>query len=112
MRRVLTTIGLVLDVIGAVTLAVGLFRAPVPLTPGWLRSPADTAADRSYGTVGGLYLVAGFGLQIVASIDRSGDGSAWAAALTLVVGAPLAVALCHATRRLHLRRMNVYRKRS
>jgi hypothetical protein len=45
-----TVIGLSLDVVGAVALAVGLFRAPIPLTLGWLRAPEDAAEDRAYGT--------------------------------------------------------------
>jgi uncharacterized membrane protein len=85
-----TTIGLVLDVIGAVALSIGLFRHPVPLTPGWLRDPPAAAEDHAYGITGGAFLISGFVLQIVGSTGTPQPvpfvrAMVWAA-VTLVVG--------------------------
>jgi hypothetical protein len=38
------------DVVGAVLVVLGLFRGPLPLTPGWARGPTETAEDRAHGT--------------------------------------------------------------
>ena len=65
----LSILGLACDFVGAVVLAVGLFRAPQPLYPGWLRSPVEAASDRAYGTVGAFFLAGGFGLQSLQYFD-------------------------------------------
>jgi hypothetical protein len=95
---VLSTIGLVLDLIGALVLARGLFRGPVSSTYGLpIRSLEDVAADRAYGVVGGGFLIVGFCLQVVANILHTGRSSAeakiGAAAATLVGGTAVAVGL-------------------
>jgi hypothetical protein len=98
MGTVLATIGLVLDLLGALVLARGLFRGAVPSTYGLpLRSLEDVAADRAYGVVGGGFLIVGFCLQVAANILHTGRSSAEAkteaAAGTLVGGAVLAIGL-------------------
>jgi hypothetical protein len=63
--------GLSLDIIGAFLTVFGLFRHPAPLTLGWTRDPLTSSADRAFGTVGGLWLVSGFVLQIIGTADSS-----------------------------------------
>jgi hypothetical protein len=107
---VLSTIGLVLDLIGALVLARGLFRGAVPSTYGLpIRSLEDVAADRAYGVVGGGFLVAGFCLQVTATILHTGRSSAGAeveaAAGTLVGGAALAIGLWRVANAWFLRQL-------
>jgi hypothetical protein len=45
LNAVLTTLGLVVDIIAALLLVVRLFRHPKPLCPGWHYSPPDAAAE-------------------------------------------------------------------
>jgi hypothetical protein len=63
MRHVLSAIGLALDLVGAITVVVGLFRPPRPLFPGWSYAPDDAARDSAFGVVGASLLSCGFTLQ-------------------------------------------------
>jgi hypothetical protein len=67
----LPVIGLALDLVGALLLTLGLFRAPQLLYPGWGRSPDEVAEDRAYGTAGAAFLAGGFTLQAMPSLGVS-----------------------------------------
>ena len=106
----LPIIGLALDLLGAITLAIGLFRAPTRLYPGWNRSPEEAATDRAFGTVGAGLLVVGFATQALPSF-----GVEWAAccaaekalglAATLGIGTLSAYGLYGFARIFHMRRL-------
>lgn len=86
----LTIIGLSLDVVGAGVLAIGLFRPPQELFPGWSRDQLEAVTDYASGITGFGFLAIGFGLQGIAVLTAGGP-PAWcaallAAAVTLVVG--------------------------
>jgi hypothetical protein len=97
----LSAIGLALDLLGATALAMGLFRRPRPLYPGWAHSPDDAARDVAYGVTGWTFLALGFVLQSLPHFGVSADGSdaaVLAAALASVaLGAVAAVVLFGAT---------------
>ena len=81
---VFTTVGLVLDMIGALALLLGLFRHPRLLYPGWERSPQDAAKDRAFGITAGVFLITGFAGQIA---GNAGVGPpAMSLACAVVVG--------------------------
>ena len=93
----LTTIGLVLDIIGAIALVIGLFRHPRPLYPGWNYHPTDAATDHAYGISGGVFLTLGFIGQILGSTGTPHPvpfvrAMVWAA-VTMIVGLLLAYVL-------------------
>jgi hypothetical protein len=103
-------IGLTLDVIGAVVLAVGLWR-PVKLGTyeGNVRDRSEVAADRASAITGAAFLVFGFGLQGVSAV-AGGAGSSvpraiLAAAITLGLGSLVAWVAHKALRRAFLRRI-------
>jgi hypothetical protein len=97
MTSVLSAIGLALDLVGATALAMGLFRRPRPLTPGWSHSPDDAARDVAYGVTGGTFLALGFTFQSLPYFgvsEHGSHGAALAAALaTVALGAVAAVVL-------------------
>jgi hypothetical protein len=67
---VLSIIGLSLDVVGAVALAVGLFGRVVPSTWGGdVRSPEGVAHDTAFGLIGAPFLIAGFVVQSLYYFD-------------------------------------------
>ncbi|MEA2332469.1 MAG: hypothetical protein QOH58_2607 [Thermoleophilaceae bacterium] len=104
-----------MDVVGAILLVIGLFRAPMPLYLGWQRTPEDAAEDRAYGTVGGLYLVVGFVMQALPSFGASWSGcsgwKAFAAVVTLGAGGLLAVVLWGVAYIVFLRRADAWARR-
>lgn len=59
----LSVIGLSFDLVGALTLSVGLFGHVRPLLVGWKHSPLDVAHDIAAGLTGGLLLTSGFIIQ-------------------------------------------------
>jgi hypothetical protein len=69
-------IGFAFDLLGAITLAVGLFRAPTALYPGSDRSPHEAASDRTLGPFGALFLVIGFTTQQLPGFGVTWNGSA------------------------------------
>ena len=91
----LSLVGLALDLVGAVTLVVGLFRPPRHLTPGWAHSPEEAARDAGFGVAGASLLAAGFALQSLTYFGVSVHCALWArllvAATALVAGAVYAV---------------------
>lgn len=92
--------GLALDMIGAVLLTLGLFRRPLPLFPGWTRSPLEAANDRAYGTTGGALLLMGFLGQLAGAAgfgSRARGSVLFTAAVVFVAGALLAYAMFGAT---------------
>lgn len=99
-----------LDGIGAISLVLGLFRAPIVHTFGGSRpSPSELAADdRAYGVVGGAFLVVGFALQEVGTItdaSASTSAEAIAAGVTSAVGVPVAVLAWRTLRSMFRRRL-------
>jgi hypothetical protein len=67
---VLSIIGLSLDVVGAVTLATGLFSHVVPSTWGGdVRPPEQVAHDAAFGLIGAPLLLAGFAFQSLYYLD-------------------------------------------
>lgn len=62
----LSIIGLAFDLVGAVTLVLGLFRPPRPLFVGWAHSPDEAARDAAFGVSGGTLLAFGFTFQSLA----------------------------------------------
>jgi hypothetical protein len=107
---VLSVIGLALDLVGAVALTIGLFRGPLPLYPGYVRSPEDAATDRAYGTVGGGFLVVGFALQALTycgiNLDSGSMANILAAVIALCLGALGATGLWGCAYIVHLRRVD------
>jgi hypothetical protein len=91
---VLSAIGLVLDLVGAVALTLGLFGHSRYTTVGLSRGPADVAHDRAFGIVGAFFLSLGFvlqGLQYVGvQVDTSHAANAVAALAALVLAALIA----------------------
>jgi hypothetical protein len=110
----LPTIGLACDLIGALTLARGLFRHAERLYPGFGRWPTTAAEDHAYGTVGGLFLAAGFTGQALPNLGVTWHGTPaearTAAAIALAAGTLLALVayglLYAAFLRRELRRVN------
>lgn len=94
MCRVLSAIGLTLDLIGAAVLLTGLFRRPAQLFPGFARTPYEAAEDRAYGLAGVLFLGCGFLGQALPSFGVTESDSAFcarvAALATLAIGANVA----------------------
>jgi hypothetical protein len=88
---VLPVIGLALDLVGAASLVIGLFRPPRPLFPGWSYAPDDAARDAAFGAVGVTLLGAGFALQAVPYFGFSPDCGATANAIAAVTALLLAV---------------------
>jgi hypothetical protein len=66
----LSIIGLSLDIVGAVSLVLGLFSHMQPSTYGGpIRRPEDTAHDAAFGLVGAPLLIAGFAFQSLTYLD-------------------------------------------
>jgi hypothetical protein len=59
------------DIVGAVTLSIGLFGHSEPLMLGYSRVPERVARDHAFATIGTLFLCLGFVGQALAS-DRFG----------------------------------------
>jgi hypothetical protein len=104
---VLTTLGLVVDVIGAIALLRGLFRHPKPTYVGWNYSPEDAATDHAYGVTGGTFMILGFVGQIL------GNGrpalplweTAVIVAAVLIVGGVAASAVFKLTYKIQIKRL-------
>jgi hypothetical protein len=104
---VVTNLGLVFDVIGAIALLLGLFRHPKPLYPGWSYSPHDAATDHAYGITGGMFLTLGFVGQML------GNGrhalplweTVGLAAAVLIGGAVVAYVVFKVTYKVEIRRL-------
>jgi len=88
----LAVVGLTLDVIGAVILALGLLRGVriVPIA-GTARNSGEVAADRASAIVGVGFLILGFGAQ-GANTVASANVRSWPVIVagTLVVGVAVA----------------------
>jgi hypothetical protein len=104
-NSVLSVIGLALDLVGAVVLAVGLFRPARPTFPGYAYAPDDAARDAAFGVAGATLLGAGVVFQ---SLPYFGIGpspcGAWVNAaawvIALVAGAVYALVAYEITHRL------------
>jgi hypothetical protein len=92
---VLSLIGLAFDLVGAVTLAVGLFRPPRRALLTYL--PEEAARDTSFGAVGASLLGVGFAMQSLAYFGVHVCSPLWARIVVslaaLAVGAMYAVAV-------------------
>lgn len=105
--ELLSVVGLGLDIIGAIVLALVIFHG-LSITYGGGRSSAAEARDKAIGIVGGLFLVSGFVLQLLPHFGVGPGGTngsrAWALAVTLCAGSLAAWLLYWSLRRLLLRR--------
>jgi hypothetical protein len=110
--RVLSAIGLTLDLIGAAVLLTGLFRRPAKLFPGFARTPYEAAQDRAYGVAGFLFLGGGFLGQALPSFGVGENHSAFcarvAALATLAIGANVAWILYEVLVRLFFEQQQRY----
>jgi hypothetical protein len=85
--------GLTCDIVGAVTLTLGLFRHPRPLVPGWASGPNETARDQAFGIAGAALLLLGFVGQLLPDFGVRSDLTHERALVVAGVSLPAAVLL-------------------
>jgi hypothetical protein len=92
----LSAIGLTCDIVGAVTLTLGLFRRPRALFPGWVSGPDETARDQAFGVAGASLLVLGFFGQILPDFGTRWEVTTHRAIFTAAMAflAAVLVSLC------------------
>jgi uncharacterized protein with PQ loop repeat len=90
--RMVTVLGLVCDLVGAIALVLGLFTYAQPLTPGFRRAPTEYAHDAAFGVVGATLLTVGFLLQALPYFGVSHYSRHW----VTVVFAAFALAIVSA----------------
>jgi hypothetical protein len=86
-----SVIGLALDLVGAITIARGLFRHAERLFPGYGRWPTLAAEDYAYGVTGGLLLALGFFCQALPSLGATWDATAGEARVAALVALAVAI---------------------
>jgi hypothetical protein len=90
----LSAIGLACDLVGAIMLAVGLFRLPRPTMRQWEYTPEDAAKDSAFGIAGASLLAFGFISQCLPYVGVTVHASAGSTRIAVV--AALAVASLYA----------------